>query len=92
MDKRIRNIRDGAVTGGIIGGSIGTILAGVSLVIPGGKEFIIARMVSTATKTAATVTTLSGTAIGTLVGAVAGATVKDESPQSKPNKETEMSI
>lgn len=69
MNKRVRNMKDGAAIGGVMGAAIGTIFQGISLVVPGKREVIIARAVAVIVPKTIT---LSGAAVGTLIGGVLG--------------------
>lgn len=61
----------GAKIGSIIGGALGTLLAGVTLCIPR-LNIVIAPVAPAAAATAATTVTVSGAALGTVVEGYCG--------------------
>lgn len=70
MSRETRNIIDGARLGGMIGFAAGTLLQGVTFVLPIGRELTVTRAVAVVVPKAITV---SGRAVGTLIGAATGA-------------------
>lgn len=68
MSDFFQDIIDGATAGGILGGAIGTVLTGVTLVIPG-----VNIVAASAALAATAITTASGAAAGTVIGGAAGA-------------------
>lgn len=70
MKSRIRGILDGAALGGTIGFAVGSLLEGLTLVIPGGRALKIARAVAVVVPKTISV---SGKAVGTIAGAAIGA-------------------